>query len=95
MSWNCPSSEWLRGGRIFRVDLSLPAVNKGLLNSVPMGMASRSGCRGGTVFVATVWPIVPSCAGMVILVKSLHHGTSVPKVVREDAVGTILHSLTL
>lgn len=32
---------------------------------------------------------------MVILGKSLHHGPSVPKVVKEDAVGAVLHSLTL
>lgn len=43
----------------------------------------------------TVWPTAPSGASMVILGKSLHHGPSVSKVVKEDAVGAVLHSLTL
>jgi len=45
------------------------------------------------MFVVTVWPSVSSCANTVTLGKSLHHGTSVFKVVKEDALGTIFLTL--
>lgn len=46
----------------------------------------------GPMLVVTVWPSVPSCANMVTLGKSLHHGTSVFEVVK-DALGTIFLTL--